>query len=1180
MDPITGLAALAGISLATVAGLRLKKNMNEGFGPLPDTNTQYPQSVEESQSRYNMFSGLVNPLTNGLIPVGSSESAVEEKRNLADASLGSYKAEFSPNSSQTVILRNFENKYKPRADDEKSLFEAIKFCRETGKGSNPFSVTSKDGNFKFEEICGVCISSGVDEEGNRFRRPQGMLVDPGAKELAFEEKEAKGWAFARVKPAIGTCEGAPNEPVFATNQEDLDRYGARAFCINNKTLGTRHSCALCYESDNVYSSVPDSTQRNPISLVLQGTGRCVVKVGNRTVGNKVLSETESATIELLDGKEDDTFLVEVEGSQGSQVPTNVYGYMMSKTPKDGLFTMPLNLVVTVDDVTGTSPSKSGGFHNFTDVGLGVAKMRPGVGRTTMRLRGKIPFTFVQSGELAAMDCLEAPYQKLASSASAFATDQPCFAKGAKPGNYNADCLRQRILDVGCTNAGTLFQNPLQLNTKNGVAQSLVDIYSTLLSIAENDMIEVEATKQCTGRDIQTPCDPFIERAGTLKLGTALRGTNQRLATQAQQCLSFLYHNKGANEKARPPRVGPTYTGLVTYKNNQKEIKNIFCLPDGKLNPDTNTDGRDTLARVADNGFGGKVGVEAVKAYLNDQLSVATDMTRNGNADPERKAAILNCFGTDFKSLPALAATDPTVIQNPCGVVAQYVRVQPSQQAIGEPFIEISQLAVIDKNGENVALGKSTEGSTGPYPPHGFGTHNASFAIDGQVYPKRQNFYVSATSSKSNQFLLNLGKPTDITKIIYIGRGDHPTSYRKNLLRLELLDQNQTTIWSRALNSNMREDIVLLQQGADSSCKSELPAPAPLVFPPGHTPGVYIRFFDITDPNPDITPGNRGWGEPMGTPNAYGRIVFNDWNLARHDRCGVVAKGYYIAQGRETLHLMVDSDDGVYVTFNNRQVIRNWTIHAPQRDTAAPIEIPAAGVYPFELRFYEWGGGAVCTLYYKINDEADWRTDMTTRFSYKPDDVQRENEEIEAAKRAAREQERLRIEAERIRLQNSALSVQSFTPGYNVNGGSVQNNGDYIVSFNIKPTGYVGDWASIFRFRITQGNCCNFGQRAPAVWFWPWSTQLHVIIGDATDGNWGVHNAGSIPMNQETQIVIECKGNQVRVARNTPDGTGNIMTYFVTQPSRRPTGRATLLLGDGDYPPAQCRVTNFKYTPLN
>jgi hypothetical protein len=124
-----------------------------------------------------------------------------------------------------------------------------------------------------------------------------------------------------------------------------------------------------------------------------------------------------------------------------------------------------------------------------------------------------------------------------------------------------------------------------LNTKDGVAQTLADIYSTLQGIAENDMIDVESTKQCTGRNIQTPCDPFIERAGTLKFGTSLSGSNQRLATQAQQCLSFLYNNKGAAEKAKPPRVGPTYSGLVTYRNNQKEVKNIFCLPEGKLNPD-------------------------------------------------------------------------------------------------------------------------------------------------------------------------------------------------------------------------------------------------------------------------------------------------------------------------------------------------------------------------------------------------------------------------------------------------------------------------------------------------------------------------------------------------------------------------------------------------------------------
>ena len=1011
MDPITGLAALAGISLATVAGLRLQKATKEPFAALPDTDTKYPESINESQSRYNMFSGLVNPLTNSLIPVGSSQTTIKDKQELTNAALGSYKAEFSPNASQTLILRNFENQFKARSDDKSSLFEAIKFCRETGKAPDPFNAISQDGNFKFNEICGVCISSGIDEEGNRFRKPQGMLLDPDARDMALEEQEAKGWAFARVKPAIGTCEGAPNQPVFATNQQDLDRYGARAFCINNKTLGGQHSCALCYESDNVYSSVPDKTLRNPISLVVQGTGRCIVKVKDKTVADKMLSESSPATLELVDSKEGDTFIVQVEAVQGSQVPTNVYGYMMSKTPKDGLFTMPLNLVVTIDDETTASPSKSGGFHNFADIGLGVAKMRPGAGKTTMRLRGVVPFSFVQSGELSAMDCLEAPYQRLASSASAFATDQPCFAKGSKPGEYNEACLRQRILDAGCTNAGTLYQNPKQLNTKNGAKQTLADIYATLQDIADKDMVEPEATKQCTGRQIQTPCDPFIEKAGTLKFGTSLRGTNQTMATQAQQCLSYLYNNRGAAEKARPPRVGPTYSGLVTYANNQKEVKNIYCLPEGKLNPDKETSGRDTLARVADTGYSGRLGVDAVKAYLNDQLSIATDMTRNGNADPERKAAILNCFGTDFKNLPALAATDPKVIQNPCGIVAQYVRVLPSQR-IGDAYIEISQLVVIDKTGKNVAAGKSTAGTSGSYPPSQFGTHGPSFAIDGQIYAKARNFYISSGPGGNNQFLLNLGQPMDITKIIYITRGDTPAiAYRKNGIRLQLLDANQSVVDQRILNGNVREDVLYLQQGSDSACKSELPVPPPPTLPAGFQSGVFIRFFDITDPNPDITPGNRGWGQPLGTPNAYGRIVFNDWNLTRHDRCGVVAKGYYIAQGPETLHLMTDSDDGIYVSFNNRQVIRNWNIHGPQRDTAAPIQIPAAGVYPFELRFYEWGGGATCNFFYKVNDESEWKTDMATRFGYKPEDVAREQQELEAALRAQREQERLRLEQE-------------------------------------------------------------------------------------------------------------------------------------------------------------------------
>jgi hypothetical protein len=1005
MDPVTGLAALAGISLATVAGLRLKKRMEEGFTALPDTTTNYPESIQESQSRYNMFSGLVNPITNSLIPVGSPDTTVKEQKETVNAALGSFAAEFSPNSSQTVVLKKFENQFQARSDTNKGLYGAMKFCRDAGKQSNPFSTYSSDGSlktqgavspdgqWKFDEVCGVCITSGVDEEGNRFRTQQGMVVDPDTRDAAVQEQTTKGWSYPRVGPSIGTCEGAPNAAAFATSAKDLERFKARQACLSNKTLGGADNCGLCFESDSVYSSVPADTQTMPITFLLQGTGTATLQLKGATLAQKQLSESSPTNIELKDAKEGDTFLLTVQDVAGSQTPTNVFGYMFSKTPRDGLYTMPLNLIVTTDDETGASPSKSGGFHNFTDIGLDVAKMRPGSGKTRMRLRGVVPFTFVQPSEFAAMDCLDGPYQTQAASASAFATDQPCYAKGSKPGSYNNACLQQRILDAGCTNAGTLYQNPQQLNTRDGQVQTLTQIYTALQGIAAQDMVDTEATKQCSGREIQTPCDPYIQRAGTLKFGMALQSSNPKVASQAQQCLSFLYHNKGANETANPPRVGPTYTGLVTYRNNQREIKNIYCLPEGQLNPDTNSSARDTLARIGDTGYKGKISVDAIKQYLNDQLSLAADLTRNANTDPDRKAAILNCFGTSLSSLPSAAATNPQRI---------------------------------------------------------------------------------------------------IT-------------------------------------------------------------PMPVAMPSGYTTGLYVRFFDITDANPDITPGNRGWGGRLGTPNAYARIQFNDWNIARADRCGVVARGYYVAPGPETLTLMTDSDDGIYVSFNNRQVIRNWTIHGPTRDTSAPIQIPAAGIYPFELRFYEWGGGALCTLFYKINDEDTWRTDLGARFGYKPDEV-----------------------AEEEKKAGEALLPSTFTPTSNTRLGTAINNGDYELSMTIRPYQMVGTWATLVQFTSTGGTVGSTpGDRMPSIWFIPNSFRLHVRIGDMRDGNWGTDTRTACVANTTNQFSIVCQGTSVIVRLNNE-------VISLTQPSTRPRGLATVwsVLNAGGWLPAGAQITNFRFRTLN
>lgn len=1001
MDPVTGLTALAGISLATVAGLRLKKQMNaEGFVALPDTNTNYQESVKESQTRYNMFSGLINPITNSVIPVGSSSNTVKRQTELVNDSLGSYNAVFSPQSSQTLVLQKFENQFKPRADSTKSLYGAMKFCREAAQQTNPFTTynsdgsvklqgaVSADGELKFDEVCGVCLTNGIDEEGTIFNKPRGMLVESGAREEALAKQKENGWAYPRIKPSIGTCEGSPGSPVFAVTAKDLALFRNRLACLENKEVGGSENCALCFESDEVYSSVGPTAQTNPISFKLQGIGSAKLLLRGTTLQTTTLSDTTPTVFELgTSAKEGDTFVLDISPPANSTTPVSVYGYMYANTPKQGLYTMPLNLLVTVDDETGGSPTKSE-FPTFEDVGLTVAKMVPGPGKTRMRLRGVIPFTFVQASEFAAMDCLDGPYQTQGASASAFSTDQPCFARGSKPGNYNDACLRQRILDAGCTNAGELYVNPQQLNTSNGAPQSLTRIYAALKNVAALDMVDPEKTKQCSGRSIETPCDPFLFNTSA-KFGAAMSSGGLR-ANQAQQCLSFLYHNRGANERSNPARVGPTYTGLVTYRNNQREIKNIYCLPEGALNPDTNSSARDTLARIGDNGYKGKASVDAIKLYLNDQLTLATDTTRNANSDPDRKAAITNCFGTNLTSLPAALSTNPRVVN------------------------------------------------------------------------------------------------------------DSP--------------------------------------------------------PPGFTSGLYVRFFEISDQNPDIVPGNRGWGNSIGTPRAYTSIQFNDRTLARSDRCGVVAKGYYFATGPETLHLYTVSDDGIFVSFNNVQRISNWRIKAPTGDMSAPIQIPAAGMYPFELRFYEWAGGAACNFFYRLNNETNWRSDLSERFFYKTEDVERENQALLA-------------------LQRGQFTAASLTPRFNTRVGTVQINGDYTLSMTIRPTGLLGDWASIIRFSLRDGNCCEVGQRAPGIWFFPGQTRLHVIVGDTQNGNWGVNTAAGIPMNSNTTFRLDCIGSSVVL-------TVNNEVIRVTQPSRRATGLANIFVGDAFYQPAKCQITNLSFRSLN
>jgi hypothetical protein len=114
-------------------------------------------------------------------------------------------------------------------------------------------------------------------------------------------------------------------------------------------------------------------------------------------------------------------------------------------------------------------------------------------------------------------------------------------------------------------------------------------------------------------------------------------------------------------------------------------------------------------------------------------------------------------------------------------------------------------------------------------------------------------------------------------------------------------------------------------------------------------------------------------------------------------------------------------------------------------------------------------------------------------------------------------------------------------------------GNYKLSFDITAKDKVGGWGSLLHFTSDGNNCCGLGQRSPAIWFFPGDTRLHVRIGDAQDGNWGI-DTDPIPLNKRINIELTCQDKDVTLRVGTRE-------YKVKQPSRRYAGNLTVFACD-------------------
>ena len=141
--------------------------------------------------------------------------------------------------------------------------------------------------------------------------------------------------------------------------------------------------------------------------------------------------------------------------------------------------------------------------------------------------------------------------------------------------------------------------------------------------------------------------------------------------------------------------------------------------------------------------------------------------------------------------------------------------------------------------------------------------------------------------------------------------------------------------------------------------------------------LWTRFYNIVS-DPSINgPGSSGWGTLVGTAGAYNPINFqdDDARITISDLFGVVSKGFMYSATTTVVTFRTLSDDGIVVYFNGNTVISNWTYHGDTQNDSASVTLPA-GYTPIEVRFFEWGGGATCELYWSVGSTGTFVSDGT------------------------------------------------------------------------------------------------------------------------------------------------------------------------------------------------------------
>lgn len=597
-----------------------KENFSDGENGGTITNpSDLVPSLMESQQRFNKLGTLINT-ANPQLPLTSTSSTAIDRATITPTIYGGLPGEY-----QVSIPSPQRNPYKIPENQSATMKLTQVTCE---KIKTP--DCSAFNNATFAENCGISFDpNGTDSTGNYHMG--GLYISPDDKQAQEQMQKQQNLTPDQIQyvPSIGKA----SKGMFAVDATTCNIIKEQLECKRTKSFNSPN-CTQCLTSSD-FVRVDPSIPRIPPTLVMQTNAESlsIILSNGSTVSIQIPAIDTGFTLPDISLNEGDIFYI---SATGSAVNLYISGYISGQTV-NGTFNMDINGLIDEDLVTGYKQRLGGAQTVSVNGSSGIQCMiiRAGMGESSMKLRGHIPFTFLSPYEYDATYCNNGPFLTMQSSAD-FLSSDVCYGPKNGPGAYQLDCLQQMFLSLGGTTAGGGYPQSLTSNSakqllfdSTGKARELGDISNYIYNIA----IRASTGRDSNGNDLSVS---DWNTASMYITGTPITspcGAGSSSDPITKECIQYLYDGAIPNTPgASRSSVMPTYSLGPQYASKDANGNPVYCTSKGRLSPST-SDGLSKAMAIGN--------IQGIQQMYDNAHKMANDNTKTNE---ERQGAMMDCYG--------------------------------------------------------------------------------------------------------------------------------------------------------------------------------------------------------------------------------------------------------------------------------------------------------------------------------------------------------------------------------------------------------------------------------------------------------------------------------------------------------------------------------------------------------